>query len=178
MGFEWGTGKVMLLELDSDNQVIGRNAVSFSSQLGILAKDGNKLPLSYTDWRAVPKTKKDLVWDEVKVWVSSYLNFIFNFHYSFIVSCLFFINNFYFHIVIQENTNLTDDYKKTCLKKLGKLWKDWKSRLKMKHYTPHRHDKTAILSNCPQRVEPDQWPVLVNYWSSNNAKVCNTFLCY
>lgn len=67
MGFEWGTGKVMQLELDNDNNVVGSNAVFFSSQLGILAKDGNKLPLSYTDWRAVPDPDKDLIWAEVKV---------------------------------------------------------------------------------------------------------------
>lgn len=77
MGFQWGTGKVMLLELDSENDVVGDNAKAFSSQLGILAKDGNKLPLSYTDWRALPDTDKDLVWNEVKVLKSSFdLNFV------------------------------------------------------------------------------------------------------
>ncbi|XP_057779523.1 uncharacterized protein LOC130998105 [Salvia miltiorrhiza] len=125
----------MVLEQDSENHVIGSNAKYFSSQLGIMAKDGNKLPLSYTDWRAVPNTQKDLIWDDVK-----------------------------------ENTNLTDNYKNNCLRKIGKLWKDWKGRLKAKYYTPHRHDKSYVLSKCPQRVEPDQWPILVNYWSSNNAK--------
>lgn len=68
MGFEWGTGKVMQLEL-KDNKVVGDNAVFFSSQLGILAKDGNKLPLSYTDWRAVLDTSKNLIWAEVKVYI-------------------------------------------------------------------------------------------------------------
>ncbi|KAL6558484.1 hypothetical protein OROMI_018834 [Orobanche minor] len=118
IGFEWGTGKVMLLKLNTKNQVIGSNAVSFSSQLGILAKDGNKLPLTYTDWRAVSTIQKDLVWQEVK-----------------------------------ENTDLPDTYKKNCMKKLGKLWKDWKNRLKKKYYTPHRYESldSEALTKCPPR---------------------------
>ncbi|KAL6578964.1 hypothetical protein OROMI_009180 [Orobanche minor] len=137
IGFEWGTGKVMFLKLNTKNQVIGSNAVSFSSQLGILAKDGNKLPLTYTDWRAVSTIQKDLVWQEVK-----------------------------------ENTDLPDTYKKNCMKKLGKLWKDWKNRLKKKYYTPHRYESldSEALTKCPPRVEAAQWPMLVKYWSSKNSK--------
>lgn len=67
LGFEWGTGVVMMLQLDEDDNVVGNNSGAFATQLGILAKDGNKLPLSYTDWRAVPTSQKDLVWTEVKV---------------------------------------------------------------------------------------------------------------
>lgn len=67
MGFDWGTGKILMLELDDNNEVIGNNAGKLSSQLGIIAKDGNKLPLTYTDWREMPMRKKDVVWGDVKV---------------------------------------------------------------------------------------------------------------
>ncbi|KAL6585798.1 hypothetical protein OROMI_002442 [Orobanche minor] len=132
-----GYRKGYVVETKYQNQVIGSNAVSFSSQLGILAKDGNKLPLTYTDWRAVSTIQKDLVWQEVK-----------------------------------ENTDLPDTYKKNCMKKLGKLWKDWKNRLKKKYYTPHRYESldSEDLTKCPPRVEAAQWPMLVKYWSSKNSK--------
>lgn len=67
MGFDWGTGKILMLELDEENQVVGSNCGTFASQLGIIAKDGNKLPLTYTDWRAMPKTNKDSIWLDIKV---------------------------------------------------------------------------------------------------------------
>ncbi|CAI9111922.1 OLC1v1012266C1 [Oldenlandia corymbosa var. corymbosa] len=65
-GFRWGTGEKMILELNDDNQVVGSMAAEFATQLGVLAKEGNKLPLIYTDWRALPKPMKDDVWAEVK----------------------------------------------------------------------------------------------------------------
>ncbi|CAI9108239.1 OLC1v1007800C1 [Oldenlandia corymbosa var. corymbosa] len=134
-GFRWGTGEKMILELNDDNQVVGSMAAEFATQLGVLAKEGNKLPLIYTDWRALPKPMKDDVWAEVK-----------------------------------ENTNLTDVYKKTCLRRVGKLWKDFKMRTKEKYFRPHRRDKTYLLANRPGRIEEDQWPALVNYWLSKRAR--------
>ncbi|CAI9098959.1 OLC1v1035698C1 [Oldenlandia corymbosa var. corymbosa] len=69
-----------------------------------------------------------------------------------------------------ENTNLTDVYKKTCLRRVGKLWKDFKMRTKEKYFRPHRRDKTYLLANRPGRIEEDQWPALVNYWLSKRAR--------
>lgn len=68
---------------------------------------------------------------------------------------------------------MPDTYKKNCMQKLGKLWKDWKNRLKRKYYTPHRYESldSEALTKCPPRVEAKQWPVLVKYWSSKNSKV-------
>lgn len=71
---------------------------------------------------------------------------------------------------------MTDTYKRNCLKKLGRVWKDWKNRVKARHFNPNKHDKPALLSKCPDRVEADQWPILVNYWSSKKAKVSKRIL--
>ncbi|KAL3507311.1 hypothetical protein ACH5RR_032693 [Cinchona calisaya] len=38
-----------------------------SSEDGILVKDGNKLPLTYTDWRAIPEGFKERFWEDTKV---------------------------------------------------------------------------------------------------------------
>lgn len=66
-GFQWGTGDKMMLDLNDKDQVVGSMASAFATQLGVLAKEGNKLPLTYTDWRALPMTMKNDVWVEVKV---------------------------------------------------------------------------------------------------------------
>ncbi|CAI9114593.1 OLC1v1015348C1 [Oldenlandia corymbosa var. corymbosa] len=66
--FQWGTGNIMILELNENNQVVGVMASEFATQLGVLAREGHKLPLTYVDWRMMPKkSNKDDVWDEVKI---------------------------------------------------------------------------------------------------------------
>ncbi|GAA0157311.1 hypothetical protein LIER_14607 [Lithospermum erythrorhizon] len=62
----WGTGQKMILQLNEHNQTIGKLASAFASQLGVLAKDGKKLPLIYTDWRTIPEIFKNKVWKEIK----------------------------------------------------------------------------------------------------------------
>lgn len=46
---------------------VGPEAHKFISYLGILARDGNLAPLTYTDWRALPETNKEKMWEEVQV---------------------------------------------------------------------------------------------------------------
>lgn len=45
---------------------VGPEAHKFISYLGILARDGNLAPLTYTDWRALPETNKEKMWEEVQ----------------------------------------------------------------------------------------------------------------
>ena len=63
----WGGGKKLELVWNARGQVIGPNATQYISQVGILVKDGNKLPLTYTDWRAMPEGSKERFWEDIKV---------------------------------------------------------------------------------------------------------------
>lgn len=48
-------------------QPIGPEAPKLTSFLGILARNGNFLPLTYVDWRAVPNESKESLWQEVQL---------------------------------------------------------------------------------------------------------------
>lgn len=58
----------MPVELDEENKPIGEHAAQLESQLGIIARNGNFAPLTFTDWRA-PELEpyKARIWEEVKV---------------------------------------------------------------------------------------------------------------
>ena len=53
---------------------------------------------------------------------------------------------------------------------VGRKWKDWKDKLKKDYYNIYDTDEER-LANCPERVDPDQWKVLVEFWGSRMAKV-------
>ncbi|KAG9129231.1 hypothetical protein Leryth_006497 [Lithospermum erythrorhizon] len=128
----WGTGQKMMLQLNEHNQIIGKLDSAFASQLGVLAKDGKKLPLIYTDWRAIPGIYKDKIWTEIK-----------------------------------DNTNLHDGCEKATLQRLSKLWRCWKGTIKEAYFTPYRNDDEKLAQHPPEeRIEKDQWPILVCYWKS------------
>ncbi|XP_062008482.1 uncharacterized protein LOC133725289 isoform X1 [Rosa rugosa] len=63
---EWGTGKLIHIEFDANWMPISENGKGFSSQLGILARDGEKVPLTYTSWNAMPDDILDAIWKDVK----------------------------------------------------------------------------------------------------------------
>ncbi|XP_071906871.1 uncharacterized protein [Coffea arabica] len=131
----WGGGKKLELVWNARGQVIGPNATQYISQVGILVKDGNKLPLTYTDWRAMPEGSKERFWEDIK-----------------------------------RNTNIDDTCKKVQMIRVSKLWRNWKSKVKSMYFTPYRRHRSWLLAHCPARVEEDQWPILVDYWSSEDVK--------
>ena len=57
-------------------QPYGDNLKHLKTHLGILAKNGEQVPLIYPDWRDVPKDILDYIWKEVEVSVL-YLNSLF-----------------------------------------------------------------------------------------------------
>ncbi|PRQ27510.1 hypothetical protein RchiOBHm_Chr6g0306081 [Rosa chinensis] len=63
---EWGTGKIAHIEFDANWMPISENGKGFSSQLGILARDGQKVPLTFTSWTAMPDDLLDDIWKDVK----------------------------------------------------------------------------------------------------------------
>ncbi|KAH7845113.1 hypothetical protein Vadar_033102 [Vaccinium darrowii] len=131
----WGTGKKLEVVLDTDNQPIGDTGAILQSQLGILARNGNFAPLTYTDWRAPQLTPyKERIWNEVK-----------------------------------DNTNVPEVFKHNCLMSVSKKWRDWKDYLKIHYYDTYETDEER-LNNCPERVNPDQWSILVKFWGGQCAK--------
>lgn len=71
---EWGTGKRVHIEFDSNWMPISENGKGFSSQLGILARDGQKVPLTYTSWTLMPDVLHT-IWKDVKVQTTCYYTF-------------------------------------------------------------------------------------------------------
>ncbi|KAK9131036.1 hypothetical protein Sjap_011523 [Stephania japonica] len=63
---DWGTGYIMNVEFDEYWKPIGSNADKFKSQLGVIARDEKKVPLTYERWTDVPKAIKIDIWKEVK----------------------------------------------------------------------------------------------------------------
>ncbi|KAI8567231.1 hypothetical protein RHMOL_Rhmol02G0104800 [Rhododendron molle] len=74
---------------------------------------------------------------------------------------------------VKENTTAPDAYKHNCLMSVGKKWKDWKDELKRTFYNLYDNDEDR-LANCPNRVDPDQWRVLVQFWGTKTVKSRST----
>lgn len=64
---KWGTGIRLEVDLTAEGTIIGKEYISLASNLGVLAKMGDKLPLTYTRWDSIPKELKDAMWEEIKV---------------------------------------------------------------------------------------------------------------
>ncbi|XP_062010950.1 uncharacterized protein LOC133727369 [Rosa rugosa] len=63
---EWGTGKIIHIEFGANWMPINEDGKRFSSQLGVLARDGQKVPLTYTSWSGMPPDVLNGIWKDVK----------------------------------------------------------------------------------------------------------------
>lgn len=130
----WGTGQILEVEFNQYMQPVGESAVKLASQLGCIAWDCERVPLTYAKWTDMPTHVLEDIWREVK-----------------------------------DNTNVPDEYKHDCLRKVGVLWKERKFKLKQKHYYEHdTYEKR--LADVPSKVLPSQWQVLVRYWGTEEAE--------
>ncbi|KAF3973315.1 hypothetical protein CMV_003251 [Castanea mollissima] len=55
------------------------------------------------------------------------------------------------------------------LQKIGKPWRDRKSRMKKRHYIPHSRNKTRVKNNPPKGCIPEDWDILVDHWYTDDA---------
>ncbi|XP_073104903.1 uncharacterized protein [Elaeis guineensis] len=62
----WGTGQKVSLVFDAHMQPCGSNASKFKSQLGVIAKNGTYVPLTYASWTEIPQYILDHIWKEVQ----------------------------------------------------------------------------------------------------------------
>ncbi|KAK9114128.1 hypothetical protein Syun_020925 [Stephania yunnanensis] len=134
-GFDdWGSGEKLHVDFNEFMQPVGVNKDKFMSQLGMIARNGQKISLTYASWKKVPPEVLDSIWSEV-----------------------------------QENSNAPVEYRASCLKAIGRLWRNWKHLVKTHHYLVHDSDEKR-LSYVPPRVIDDQWKALVEYWGSEQAQ--------
>ncbi|XP_075669815.1 uncharacterized protein LOC142639539 [Castanea sativa] len=57
------------------------------------------------------------------------------------------------------------------LQKIGKTWRDHKSRMKKQHYIPHSRNKTRVKNNPPKGCIPQDWDIFVDHWYTDNAMI-------
>ncbi|GMP46351.1 hypothetical protein CsSME_00014547 [Camellia sinensis var. sinensis] len=63
---EWGTGKKLDIQFDGNYCPIGDNVAKLTTQLGIIVRNGNIIPLTFLDWNNVPDDIVDAIWKDVK----------------------------------------------------------------------------------------------------------------
>ncbi|XP_028052403.1 uncharacterized protein LOC114256910 [Camellia sinensis] len=63
---EWGTGKKLHIQFDGNYCPIGDNVAKLTTQLGIIVRNGNIVPLTFVDWNSVPDDIVDAIWKDVK----------------------------------------------------------------------------------------------------------------
>ncbi|KAK9090629.1 hypothetical protein Sjap_023806 [Stephania japonica] len=63
---DWGSGEKLHLEFNEFMEPVGANKDKFMSQLGIIARNGLKVPLTYTSWSEVPSEVLNSLWREVQ----------------------------------------------------------------------------------------------------------------
>ncbi|KAK9996699.1 hypothetical protein SO802_021385 [Lithocarpus litseifolius] len=59
--------------------------------------------------------------------------------------------------------------KRFTLQKIGKAWRDHKSRLKKQHYIPNSRNKARVKSNGPKGCISQDWDILVDHWYTDDA---------
>ncbi|CAL5430025.1 unnamed protein product [Camellia sinensis] len=65
-GSDWNpSGGILHIVPNELNQVVD-GYTPLASRLGVLARDGNLMPLTYRTWSHVPKENKERIWREVK----------------------------------------------------------------------------------------------------------------
>ena len=66
-GSDWNpSGGILHIVPNELNQVVD-GYTPLASRLGVLARDGKLMPLTYRTWSHVPKENKERIWREVKV---------------------------------------------------------------------------------------------------------------
>ncbi|KAK9125627.1 hypothetical protein Scep_014473 [Stephania cephalantha] len=125
----WGSGNMLKLQFNDFMQPIGKTSIKFSTQLGIMARNGSLVPLTYESWNDVPEENKNAIWREV-----------------------------------QDNTDAPLEFREKCLEKVANTWRSWKHTLKV-HYEKHKNDEDIFTRVPDERVQDEQWPILVRYWN-------------
>lgn len=64
---EWNSGVKIEVIFNEEYQPVDGRVAHLTSQLGIMVRDGQRVPLTFIDWTAVDESIKEGIWIEVKV---------------------------------------------------------------------------------------------------------------
>ncbi|XP_050234455.1 uncharacterized protein LOC126682746 [Mercurialis annua] len=71
--------------------------------------------------------------------------------------------------LVQEKFLIPPETKRWVLESVGKKWRDYKSDLKLQHFSRNK-PKDQVLTNVPKGVEAAQWRILVNGWYTEQSQ--------
>ncbi|XP_058079132.1 uncharacterized protein LOC131227359 [Magnolia sinica] len=132
-------GQHIFITTNNLGQPVNENASKLTNVLGIIARNEDYAPLTYSNWRVVPNKKKD---------------------------------DMYELVMILSKFQFDKEIKSWVLMSIGKKWRDWKCELKKFHYSPHDNDE-AWLADLNEHVQMDQSKALIEFWNSEEGKVCD-----
>ncbi|KAM7261564.1 hypothetical protein ACFE04_020641 [Oxalis oulophora] len=146
MHFLWGmkAGNKLDVELDGEGRPINDGGSDYSRFLGTVARRPYLFPISYLRWDNISDEHIDTVWtQEIEP----------RFHF----------------FPAEHSLNI----KKLSIKQLNDKWRQWKHDLKDKHFDFSKSDEAnvkVIETKEPDRVDVDQYLILVRHWLSNEGK--------
>ncbi|KAM7260566.1 hypothetical protein ACFE04_011239 [Oxalis oulophora] len=146
MHFLWGmkAGNKLDVELDGEGRPINDGGSDYSRFLGTIARHPYLFPISYLRWDNISDENIDSVCtQEIEP---------------------------RFHFFPAEHSL---DIKKLSIKQLNDKWRQWKHDLKDKHFDYSKSDEAnvkVIEAKEPDRVDVDQYLILVRHWLSNEGK--------
>ncbi|XP_042381103.1 uncharacterized protein LOC122024954 isoform X1 [Zingiber officinale] len=62
----WGTSRKLEVHLGNNGKIVGLDKMKLQSTLGVLARNGSKLPLTYPSFSDIPPSLTDDIWEEVQ----------------------------------------------------------------------------------------------------------------
>ncbi|XP_030965261.1 uncharacterized protein LOC115986409 isoform X2 [Quercus lobata] len=137
------------LPLNSMHQLVDDGARTFTGFLGTIVRKPHMCLIRFLNWKDVAEEFKEECW------------------------CL-----------VERKYSVPVDpiacaaLKTFTLQKIGKAWRDHKSRLKKQHYIPHSRNKARVKNNIPPGCITQDWEILVEHWYTDDAMVCLFFFSF
>ncbi|KAL0000614.1 hypothetical protein SO802_014395 [Lithocarpus litseifolius] len=130
------------LELNSEHQPVDDGARTFTGFLGTIARKPHMCPIRYLNWKVMPEENKEECWRLVER-----------------------------KYCVPVDPIAYAALKRFALQKIGKAWRDHKSRLKKQHYIPDSRNKARVKSNVPTGCISQDWDILVDHWYTDDAVI-------
>ncbi|XP_065623494.1 uncharacterized protein LOC112018425 [Quercus suber] len=130
------------LPLNSMHQPVDDGARTFTGFLGTIARKPHMCPIRFLNWKAMPEEFKEECWRLVKR------------KYS-----------------VPADPVAYAALKTFTLQKIGKAWRDHKSRLKKQHYIPDSRNKARVKNKDNTGCIKQDWEILVDHWYTDDAVI-------
>ncbi|KAL0012452.1 hypothetical protein SO802_007560 [Lithocarpus litseifolius] len=130
------------LELNSEHQPVDDGARTFTGFLGTIARKPHMCPVRYLNWKVMLEENKEECWRLVER-----------------------------KYQVPVDPIAYAALKRFALQKIGKAWRDHKSRLKKQYYIPDSRNKARVKSNEPKGCISQDWDILVDHWYTDDAVI-------